>query len=65
VVFYDMGNAFDDDESIDLGNLREAYGYGIRWSSPVGPLRVEFGFPVDREEGESSMVTMFSFGAPL
>lgn len=65
VVFYDAGNAFDDDESIDLGDLRQAYGYGIRWSSPVGPIRVEFGFPIDREEGESSMVTMFSFGAPL
>lgn len=65
VVFYDAGNAFDDDETIDLGKLRQAYGYGIRWSSPVGPIRVEFGFPIDREEGESSMVTMFSFGAPL
>ncbi|MFM1848106.1 MAG: hypothetical protein RL417_1580 [Pseudomonadota bacterium] len=65
VVFYDIGNAFDDGEAIDLGELREAYGYGIRWSSPVGPIRVEFGFPIDREEGESSMVTMFSFGAPL
>lgn len=65
VVFYDVGNAFDDDDNIDLGELREAYGYGLRWSSPVGPLRIEFGFPVDREEGESSMVTMFSFGAPL
>ena len=65
VVFYDIGNAFDDGVSIDFGELREAYGYGIRWSSPVGPIRVEFGFPIDREEGESSMVTMFSFGAPL
>jgi len=65
VVFYDAGNAFDDDEPIEISELRQAYGYGIRWSSPVGPIRVEFGFPIDRQEGESSMVTMFSFGAPL
>ncbi|RIL11737.1 MAG: outer membrane protein assembly factor BamA [Proteobacteria bacterium] len=65
VVFYDAGQAFDDEESIDIGDLRLAYGAGIRWQSPLGPLRIEFGFPIDREEGEDSMVTLFSFGAPL
>ena len=65
VVFYDVGNAFDDNESIDFGALREAYGYGIRWISPLGPIRLEFGFPIDREAGEDSMVTQFAFGAPF
>ncbi|MGI6524343.1 MAG: outer membrane protein assembly factor BamA [Bdellovibrionota bacterium] len=65
VIFYDMGQAFDDDESLDLGDLREAYGVGLRWASPLGPIRIEFGFPIDREKGEDSMVTQFSFGAPL
>jgi outer membrane protein insertion porin family len=65
VVFYDIGQSFDDDESIDLSALREAYGAGIRWSSPLGPIRIEFGFPLDRQEGESNMVTQFSFGAPF
>ena len=65
VAFYDMGQAFDDNENIKLNDLRKAYGFGLRWSSPLGPIRVEFGFPVDKEEGERSMVTMFSFGAPM
>ena len=65
VVFYDIGEAFDDDQSIDLGDLREAYGFGIRWISPLGPIRIEFGIPIDRQEGEDSLVTLFSFGAPL
>jgi outer membrane protein insertion porin family len=65
VVFYDIGEAFDDDKSIALGELRHAYGAGIRWNSPLGPIRVEFGFPIDREDGEDAMVTLFSFGAPL
>lgn len=65
VVFFDVGEAFDDNESIDIGDLRQAYGAGLRWASPLGPIRVEFGFPLDREEGEDSMVTLFSFGAPL
>jgi outer membrane protein insertion porin family len=65
VVFYDVGEAFDDNESIDLGALRQAYGFGFRWSSPLGPIRIEFGIPIDREEGEESFQTQFSFGAPL
>jgi outer membrane protein insertion porin family len=65
VVFYDVGQAFDDNESIRIADLRQAYGYGIRWASPLGPIRIEFGYPISREEGEKSPVTMFSFGAPL
>lgn len=65
VVFYDVGEAFDDNSNIELSELRRAYGGGIRWQSPMGPIRIEFGFPGDRRPGERSMVTLFSFGAPL
>lgn len=65
VVFYDAGEAFDDDRSIDLGELRTAYGFGIRWFSPIGPIRFEVGFPADKEEGDDSVVYNFAFGAPL
>lgn len=65
VVFYDWGQAFDDEQDIEFSELREAYGAGIRWNSPIGPFRIEFGFPVDKEEGESGMVTNFSIGSTL
>jgi len=65
VLFYDAGEAFDDNESVNIGDLRNAVGTGLRWLSPLGPIRVEFGFPVDPREGESSVVTLFSFGAPF
>lgn len=65
LFFYDVGNSFDDNQTIDVGALREAAGTGIRWASPLGPLRIEFGWPLDKQEGEDNMVTMFSFGAPL
>lgn len=65
VVFYDAGEAFDDNQNIRIEDLRRAYGYGIRWTSPLGPIRIEFGFPIDKREGETSMVTLFSFGAPF
>jgi len=65
VVFYDVGQAYDDNQSITVDELRQAWGYGFRWASPMGPIRVEFGYPLDRKPGESAVQTMFSFGAPL
>lgn len=65
VVFYDVGQSFDDNKSLDLGELRKAWGYGLRWTSPLGPIRIEFGIPIGKKENESSLVTMFAFGAPF
>ncbi|MDD2941424.1 MAG: outer membrane protein assembly factor BamA [bacterium] len=65
VVFYDIGNAFDDDVSVSVSELRQAIGWGIRWSSPIAPIRFEIGYPLDKQEGDSGVVTHFSFGAPL
>ena len=54
VVFYDVGNVYEEefDEEIEL---RQDYGFGFRWFSPIGVLRFEFGYPIDpkpREEGQ-------------
>lgn len=65
VVFYDVGQAYDDSQAIEIHDLRQAVGYGIRWNSPMGPIRFELGFPINRQPGEEAKQTMFSFGAPL
>lgn len=63
VVFYDTGNVFGPDESIDLGTLRQSAGYGIRWYSPIGPIRIEAGHILDPKEGEDSSANWeFSMG---
>ena len=47
VVFYDAGNVFEQRiGENDNFALREDYGFGFRWFSPIGVLRFEFGFPV-------------------
>lgn len=52
VLFYDAGNVFaelgGDDGSYDL---RQDFGFGFRWFSPIGVLRFEFGYPIDPEDG--------------
>jgi outer membrane protein insertion porin family len=51
VVFFDMGNTFMPgaytDPTVSL-SLYKAVGFGFRWFSPIGPLRFEWGFPLDR-----------------
>jgi outer membrane protein insertion porin family len=53
VVFYDTGNLYDDNQDIDLGSLRQTSGFGVRWYSPMGPIRLENGFILDPKPGES------------
>ena len=45
-VFIDAGNAFDDfDIDAAVGT-----GFGIKWRSPIGPVRVYLGFPLTGDE---------------
>jgi outer membrane protein insertion porin family len=51
LVFFDMGNAWAPGVYIDPNvsfSLYKAWGFGFRWFSPIGPLRFEWGFPLNR-----------------
>lgn len=86
VVFFDAGNAYDDDEGFFyaktprvqhtrgflLGTRREvdlpiglfpSFGFGVRWFSPIGPLRFEWGIPiVRRQANDRNLVFEFTIG---
>ena len=62
VGFFDTGNVFARVADIDLGELRSAVGGGIRYKSPVGPIRVDLGFKVNRQPGEGLTAWFVSFG---
>ena len=61
VVFADAGNSYDAAEPI--GKLRYTAGGGIRWISPMGPIRIEWGYNIKRKEGESASKIEFTFGS--
>jgi len=63
VAFFDTGNAAD-----GFGNtfhFLSSYGAGIRWFSPIGPLRLEYGIPLNPRAGidKSSGRIEFSIGS--
>lgn len=67
VAFYDAGNAFAGFPGTDGEpfTLRTDAGFGLRWFSPIGPLRFEWGFPIKPRPGESSTVFQFFIGPPF
>lgn len=50
VLFYDIGNAADG-VGDTFSDLLASYGFGIRWFSPIGPLRLEYGIPLNPRAG--------------
>ncbi len=66
VVFFDAGNAFGDpwgQGHVNFADMRFSYGAGLRWFSPIGPLRFELGFPVNPYPDEKDKVFDFSIGS--
>ena len=61
VLFYDTGNAWSEDQDY-FTDMRSSVGAGIRWFSPLGPLRLEWGKNLDPKEGESTSLFEFSIG---
>jgi outer membrane protein insertion porin family len=66
VAFYDAGNAFARwPKDGDPFTIRTDAGFGIRWFSPIGPLRFEWGFPFAAKPGENSPNFNFFIGPPF
>lgn len=62
VAFFDAGNAFAENENFSITNLRMDYGFGLRWNSPMGPMRFEWGIPINRRPNEDKAVFNFTIG---
>jgi len=64
VLFFDIGNAYDGISTI-FSRMQASYGFGFRWASPMGPLRLEYGIPVNPRPGidNASGKLEFSIGS--
>lgn len=61
VIFCDAGNVWPGQE-INVGDLRSSCGAGIRYGTPVGPLRIDYGQKIHRLPGESPGELHFNIG---
>lgn len=77
VAFFDIGNAYNLESRFctrrgsdactsgfdAITSLRKSVGVGVRWLSPIGPLRLEWGLPLDLKRGEKPDGLEFSIGS--
>ena len=61
LVFFDLGNVWEDTAEFD-SSLFKSIGIGLRADTPIGLLRLDWAFPLDRREGDSSSKVYFGFG---
>jgi len=66
VLFFDMGNSYASfTDLVKVAGIKKDVGFGIRWFSPIGPLRFEWGFPIKPVANESNVVFNFFIGPPF
>ncbi|HTO13299.1 MAG TPA: outer membrane protein assembly factor BamA [Candidatus Binatia bacterium] len=68
-AFTDMGNVYGFGTDFDLTDQRYAIGGGVRWRSPFGPIRVDYGINPDRRtvngKKDDFGAVQFSVGSPF
>jgi len=61
-VFLDFGQVSKRSFSVPVDGLRFALGFGVLYATPVGPLRLDLGFPLDPPRGDQFWQVHFSVG---
>ena len=62
VVFYDVGNVFGKRSDLTFDGLRNAAGLGLRYKTPLGPVRFEIGWNLNGPVGERKARIFITLG---
>ncbi len=60
-AFYDIGNVWSDMKDFATQDLKSGVGMGLRFKTPIGPINLDYGYPLDNEPGEESKSGKFYF----
>jgi len=61
-VFYDAGNVWERRKQVSLSSFQNALGLGLRYRTPLGPIRLEFAWYVDAPQGEERFLGQITIG---
>jgi len=61
-LFIDVGNVYKDFDSFDSELLRASAGISVTWQAPIGPIIMNFAYPLKEQEGDKTESIQFSFG---
>jgi outer membrane protein assembly factor BamA len=69
-LFYDTGNVFPTASDFSLKDFTHTAGFGLRYQTPIGPIRIDFGFnlkPRINQDGnrEERVQVFFTLGNPF
>jgi len=62
VIFTDFGNVYATWQDWEFDDVRNSVGFGFNWMSPMGPLRLAWGYNLDPRFDEDDAVWDFSIG---
>jgi outer membrane protein insertion porin family len=61
-LFIDVGNVYENLDTFDASLLRASAGLSVTWQAPVGPIIMNFAFPIKEQQGDQTESLQFSFG---
>ena len=61
-AFLDVGNVYSDVDDFDAGELRYSVGLAGVWASPLGPISISMGFPLNAESEDEEQRFQFTIG---
>jgi len=51
-VFFDSGNVWEKTSDLGSGGFKSSFGFGLRLKTPLGPISLDYGIPLNKEPGE-------------
>ncbi len=60
-AFFDTGNVWADANDLASGDFKSGTGLGLRVKTPIGPINLDYGFPLNEEPGSNSKKGKFYF----
>jgi outer membrane protein insertion porin family len=62
-TYMDAGAVWGENDDVTLADMRASAGVGLSWFSPVGPLKLSFGQPIKKQDGDETELFQFQIGS--